>query len=200
MLDLYVARAVNGFLSASGGFFTPIFKIITLSGNLGLVFILSAIAVSFFKKTRKVGVAAIIAIAVGALITNVVLKNVVDRARPFADESSEYFAFWKAAGSIPVSDSSFPSGHTTAATAFGATFFAFCKKRYSWAFLFIPVVMGFTRIYFGVHYTTDVLGGMAAGAVSAVISYFVVGLLCKNSKIKDFLEPDGCKSDRKESE
>lgn len=187
MLDLYVARAVNGFRAACGGFFTPILKIITTSGNLGLIFIVSAIIVLFFKKTRKAGIAALIAVAIGAIITNALLKNVVARARPFADVDSEYYAFWKAAGSLAVSDYSFPSGHTTAAMAFGASLFLVFDKRYSWAFLLIPVLMGFTRIYFGVHYTTDVLGGMIVGGVAAIAAYYIVRLLCKNPKIKEFI-------------
>ena len=187
MLDLYVARAVNGFRTACGGFFTPILKIITTSGNLGLIFIVSAIIFLFFKKTRKAGISALIAVAIGAIITNALLKNVVARARPFADVDSEYYSFWKAAGSLAVSDYSFPSGHTTAAMAFGASLFLVFDKRYSWAFLLIPVLMGFTRIYFGVHYTTDVLGGMIVGGVAAIAAYFIVRLLCKNPKIKEFI-------------
>ena len=124
------------------------------------------------KTNRKFGVIKII-----------MLDLYVARARPFADVDSEYYSFWKAAGSLAVSDYSFPSGHTTAAMAFGASLFLVFDKRYSWAFLLIPVLMGFTRIYFGVHYTTDVLGGMIVGGVAAIAAYFIVRLLCKNPKV-----------------
>ena len=180
--DLFFARIAGGLRSSCGMILTPVFKAITLSGNMGLIFIIAAAVMLIFGKTRKTGIFVLVALLLGFLFTNIILKNVVARSRPFADTTSEFYAIWKAAGSLTESGYSFPSGHTTAATAFGASLFLAMKKRYSWAFLLIPLIMGFTRIYFVVHYASDVLGGLIVGGVSATISYFIVRTIYKKIK------------------
>ena len=185
--DLFIARAANGVRSSCGMVLTPIMKAITVSGNMGAIFILCAVIMLFFKKTRKLGVAALIALAFGFLFTNVILKHVIAREHPFSSASSEFFSFWKASGCLSESGYSFPSGHTTAATAFGVTLFIHKNKRYSWLFLLIPSVMGFTRIYFAVHYASDILGGFIVGIVAATLSYFAVRTLSKNGKAAKYL-------------
>ena len=172
--DLYVAKAADRLRTLCGAFLTPVFKGITLCGNLGLIFILSALVMLFFRKTRASGTAALIALAFGALFTNVILKRAIARDRPFADPSSGFYVFWKAAGALSESGYSFPSGHTTAASAFAFSLFFRYNKRYSWAFLTIPILMGFTRIYFVVHFASDVFGGIFVGFIAATIAYFIV--------------------------
>jgi undecaprenyl-diphosphatase len=64
-------------------------------------------------------------------------------------------------------DASFPSGH--AATSFAAaTMLAFAFPRLAPAFLVLAAAVGFSRIYVGVHYPLDVLGGAALGALIAI--------------------------------
>ena len=53
--------------------------------------------------------------------------------------------------------------------------------------MLIPVLMGFTRVYFVVHYATDILGGLLVGGVSAAIAYYIVKKLVKNDKIANLL-------------
>ena len=55
----------------------------------------------------------------------------------------------------------------------------------SWVFLLIPLIMGFTRIYFVVHYTTDVLGAILVGGLSALISYFAIKYIVKAIESKN---------------
>lgn len=186
-IDLSVARAAGCLRDACGGLLTPFFKVVTLSGNFGLIFIVAGIAMLFFRRTRKIGVCSLVALLFGMLFTNVILKHAVARPRPFSDMTSEFYSLWKAAGSLKESGYSFPSGHTTAATAFGVSLFIALNKRYSWAFLLIPVLMGFTRVYFVVHYATDILGGLLVGGVSSAIAYYIVNKLVKNEKFVNLL-------------
>ena len=131
-----------------------------------------------FTKTRKAGIIALIALLIG-VITVSITKIAVSRDRPFFDTNSDFYSWWLQAGAVKESSYSFPSGHTTAATEFGVTLFISKNKKYSWLFLFIPLIMGFTRIYFIVHYFTDVCGGLIIGTISATISYFIAKNLLK---------------------
>ncbi|MEG0321434.1 MAG: PAP2 family protein, partial [Oscillospiraceae bacterium] len=61
----------------------PVFSVYTTLGNAGLLFIGAAVVMIFFKRTRKAGFFALLAMALGFLCTNVVLKNLVARPRPW---------------------------------------------------------------------------------------------------------------------
>ena len=172
--DLFFAKLANNLLNGFGTVLTPAFKVVTLLGNMGLVFVVAAISLLFFKKTRFIGVVALGALFFGFLFTNVALKHIVARNRPFIDKSSPFYNFWVAAGSLKESGYSFPSGHTASAAAFAVTVALAAKKRAAAFALIIPFVMGFTRIYFGVHYATDILGGLIVGTIAAEISVLIV--------------------------
>lgn len=177
--DYTIAKWANDVFQSTNEILSPLLKLITNLGNMGFILILISLIMIFFKKTRKIGVIVLFSITIGFVFTNLILKNVVARPRPFIDETSDYYLWWKEAGSMIESGYSFPSGHTTAAMAFGLSLFLCFKKKWSWVFLLIPLIMGFTRIYFMVHYTTDVLGAILVGGLSALISYFVIKYIVK---------------------
>ena len=94
---------------------TILFKIITFIGEKGVVFFAAALILMCFSKTRKTGVCLFGAVACGALITSIILKDLVARPRPFMFEP---FSDWYLAVGAPFEDDfSFPSGHVTAAAA-----------------------------------------------------------------------------------
>lgn len=177
--DYTIAKWANDVFQNTNEILSPLLKLITNLGNMGFIFILISLIMIFFKKTRKIGVIVLFSITIGFVFTNLILKNVVARPRPFIDETSDYYLWWKEAGSMIESGYSFPSGHATAAMAFGLSLFLCFKKKWAWVFLLIPLIMGFTRIYFMVHYTTDILGAMLVGGLSALISYFVIKYIVK---------------------
>jgi len=183
-IDHWFGQLGNNFLNATNGFFTPILKIITSLGNFGLVFIIISFVMLFFVKTRKAGTVAIGAMFLGLLLSNILLKNVVARPRPFTQTESDFFLWWQAAGSLPESGYSFPSGHTTAATAFSFSMFLCFNKKSSWLYLLIPFLIGFTRIYFMVHYSTDVIMAMVVGIICSVSSFFIIRQLLKLKPIE----------------
>lgn len=178
-IDYVIGSSINKFLNFSNGALSPLFKFITYLGNGGAIFIAISICLLLFKKTRKVGIILLFSLLLGVIITNLLLKNIIARPRPFINEQSDFYIWWKQAGSLIDSGYSFPSGHTTAAMAFGFTLFLCLKKKTSWLYLFIPLIMGFTRIYFMVHYASDVFGALLVGVICSLIAYFVMKYIAK---------------------
>lgn len=72
---------------------------------------------------------------------------------------------------------SMPSGHASNALAFATIYFLLLKRAIRFAFLFVAAVIGFSRIYVGVHYPSDVFAGFLWGAVIA----FLMFRMCKKA-------------------
>lgn len=189
--DYFCAQGMNGLLESAGEFFTPLFRAITFLGEIGWAFILASLMMLLFRRTRRAGVAAILAMAFGAVVTNLIVKNAVARPRPFHDEGSPFYAFWLAAGGLKVSEYSFPSGHATVTSAFAVVMVFAFDKRFSWTALFIPLVMGITRVYFQVHFASDVLFGYLAGSLSAVGAWFLTKFLSGKKPFDRFFGGSG---------
>ena len=85
-------------------FLTPLVKFITHLGDAGWFWIALSVVLLFFKKTRRAGITALLALLIGALITNVALKNLVARIRPYEVIEDLHLLIEK------QSDYSFPSG------------------------------------------------------------------------------------------
>lgn len=138
------------------------FSLYTQLGNSGMIWLLLSGLMLFHPKTRKVGFWALIAMLFGLLCTNVVLKHLVGRVRPWlVVEGLTHLV----AEHDPLS---FPSGHTCAAFAAGATWARFAQsKRLKAVCLIQAILMGFSRLYVGVHFPTDVLAGAAVGLFCA---------------------------------
>ncbi len=169
ILDFYY----NLHKGSAGGFFDFFFKNFTLLGEDGIFLILLSLIFLLFKKTRKVGAGMLGGIIIGALFTNITIKQVVARPRPYA--TTELFqSRWLEVNGRLESEYSFPSGHTTSAMAAMTPIFLFCKKNVSWlAFLFV-IVMGASRNYIFVHYPSDILGGIIVGGLAGLLAYLIV--------------------------
>ncbi|MDE7395686.1 MAG: phosphatase PAP2 family protein [Clostridiales bacterium] len=160
--------------NAASGFFDNLCKFVSFLADGGWCYIVTALILLLFCRTRKVGLAMGIALVIGALITNILLKNTVRRPRPYT-QSDEFFSWWTAAGKNVEDSFSFPSGHSTASFAAMVAFFFIGNKKYSWTGLLFAALVAFSRVYLIVHYTTDVLAGLIIGSVAGVCG----GLLCK---------------------
>lgn len=138
---------------------TAIFRTYTYMGDKGLLWICLTIGLLFFKATRRTGFLCAGSLIGSLLINNELLKRLVARTRPF-----DAFLDLKPLVGRPGGDS-FPSGHTGAAFAFSWVVFRTQPKKYGIPALVLAALMGISRLYVGVHYPTDVLGGMLTGIV-----------------------------------
>lgn len=156
----------------TGGTITPLMKFVSLFGEKGIFPILLSVVLTLFKKTRKAGVASIIAAAVGALVCNVAIKPTVARPRPYT--VYPFAEWWKAVGAVTEKDFSFPSGHVNIITSITvALFFSLKSKKVGWLMFSAPLIMCFSRMYLMVHYPSDVLFALATGAIAGIAAVLI---------------------------
>ncbi|RYY15614.1 MAG: phosphatase PAP2 family protein [Chitinophagaceae bacterium] len=121
------------------------------------------------KDLRRRGYELVISIGISAVITQS-LKYTVDRTRPADKYPNEVFV------TKPVHGKSFPSGHTTIAFATATTLTLQYKKWY----IAVPAYLwagaaGYSRLYAGEHYPSDVLSGALIGVGGAYLAHWVSG-------------------------
>jgi membrane-associated phospholipid phosphatase len=152
-----------------------VFDVITLAGNtVVLVVLVTAIGIVLLRRTRP-NEATVIALAlVGSALLNGALKLLFHRPRP-------ELAF------VHLDTYSFPSGHAAVSTATFSTIAFLLGRRYRSlrARLLIPLgtlvailLVGFSRLYLGAHYLSDVLAGISVGfgwAMLCLIAYTLWG-------------------------
>lgn len=189
--DEAVGEHVHSLLESFDTILTPLALIFDVIGEVGAFGALVALILMLFAKTRHIGLGMVISIVCGALCTNVVLKGLFSRARPF--ESGEPFlSWWEAAGAHAQGGFSFPSGHVTSAAcaAFALIICYFLSVRAPFrrendkerslriaAAILVPIgavayvlIMAFARCYIFVHYASDTVAGMIVGALCAPIA------------------------------
>ena len=146
---------------------TPIFTFITTLGNGGAIWIAGSVLLLIPKQTRKVGVMSLTALAFSVLIDNVILKNLIGRTRPY-----EVVNGLTSLVGIQ-NDYSFPSGHTGSSFAAAIVMFRALPKKYGVPALILAFLIGFSRLYVGVHYPSDVICGALIGTGIALLIYWV---------------------------
>jgi undecaprenyl-diphosphatase len=144
----------------------PFFTFYTSLGNYGLLWIAVSLLLLCFRKTRKAGVLALAAMLLGLLINNLILKNLFARPRPWLTVE----------GLVPLLEppdpNSFPSGHTCSSFAAAGIWLRTLPRRYMGVIaLGAAALMGYSRLYVGVHYPSDVLAGMCVGLLGAWAVY-----------------------------
>jgi undecaprenyl-diphosphatase len=143
--------------------------------------LLALAAYAFYRKGRRISVALLVVATVGSIVLSTALKSGFQRARPELFDSGYTAAFY-----------SFPSGHATIAVGFYGTLTLLVAWRlkgfWRWAVaaagVALVLLIGFSRLYLGVHYPTDVLAGFLAAPlwVSVVgIAYFLWRLFRRRS-------------------
>ncbi len=128
------------------------------------------------------------ALFLGLLVCNLTLKPLIARPRPYTLE-----VFENAATPLRMielqSEKSFPSGHSVAVFEMALVVTYYCRKmgRGAWGFLAYgaAILIGFSRLYVGVHYPSDVVVGMIVGTVCGIAAILIVNAVYRKLEAKN---------------
>lgn len=156
---------------------------VTSLGSIIVVVVTTAAVVGYLFLTHKPGVAWLMLLAVaGGIGLNNLLKLVFARRRPDVVTPA-----------ARVFTTSFPSGHATLSAIAYLTIGALLSRAFPSAMLslyfmvlavFLTVLVGFSRIYLGVHYPTDVLAGWCIGAAWAIFCWMLMAWLQAQGQVE----------------
>ena len=145
-----------------------IMRFITHLGDVGAIWIAFTLLLLFIPRTRKAGIVCAAALIVNLLLTNIALKNIIQRIRPY-DVMDSLKILVKA-----EHDFSFPSGHTAASFA-GAWAMRRTLPKKCWIpAIILAALISLSRLYVGVHYPTDVIAGVIVGIFAAEVSFRIL--------------------------
>lgn len=161
-LDESLTQWING-LSAH---FAAVDKLMIAISAVGVPILVLAVALQWWTgadrtRTRHALIASGLAFILGLAINQIILLMLF-RVRPYDAGITQLLI-------APSADPSFPSDHATATFAIAAALLLQGLPRRGTLFLLAALVVSFSRIYIGIHYASDALGGALTGVLAAVI-------------------------------
>lgn len=167
--------------SLNADWLTPIMKGVSFFGNIGWASILLCIVFLCFKKTRRLGILCGGSVLLTFICCTGVIKPLVDRPRPW-----EVFSAVQALIPDP-GDSSFPSGHASNSMAVAFAFWLNTRmseavgpigirsKLHRWSYVAIvfALMIALSRLYLGMHFPSDVIGGILVAIICSQIIYLI---------------------------
>ena len=155
-------------------FWDIFFQIVTMTGEEQ--FYILAAAIIFWCVNKKFGYKLGFALLTSTII-NTALKDAINSARPIGTPGISSLRIETATGQ------SFPSGHTQGATTFWIS--CIVQIRKGWIYIvgtLIILLVGFSRLYLGVHWPIDVIGGVVIGVIWVFISNYIFEYAEKTKK------------------
>lgn len=158
----------------------PICKVFSYIGTHGELAIAVALLLMIIPKTRRTGCVCAVSLAATYLTVNILIKPLVDRARPY-DMIDGLTSLVK-----PLSDPSFPSGHASSTFACLFVVVLMQPKKLGIPALCVSLFMAYSRLHVGVHYPTDVLAGSLIGiGFAALFTAVYIKKIAPNAKIRE---------------
>lgn len=184
-IDAVFMEFIHELCVQAGTILTPLFKLISFLGEKAWFFLLISFLLLLSKKTRWVGATAILAIFLGFIVSDICVKPLLARVRPYMDNMA-YQDYWKLAGSVPDTGYCMPSGHTIGCVAFFVSLYIAAKKswksRISMIGTIATILMILSRTYFMHHYLTDCIAGVIIAIFTSYISRFIIKMIYKFCK------------------
>jgi undecaprenyl-diphosphatase len=164
------------------------FRDLTALGGTTVLTLITAIVIGYLLIDRKRAAALLVLVSVGGgTVLSNLLKTLFGRPRP------ELVAHL-----VEVRTLSFPSGHAMLSAVTFLTIGALLAKvQPGWRLrvylvavaITLTLLVGFSRVYLGVHYPTDVIAGWCAGAAWAMICWVVASWLQRRGQIESPGDP-----------
>ncbi|MBU3158780.1 phosphatase PAP2 family protein [Clostridium frigoris] len=155
-------------------FFDAFFQLVTMTGEES--FYIIAAAIIFWCVDKKFGYK-LGFVLLTSTITNIILKDMINAARPIGVSGIRSLRVETATGQ------SFPSGHTQGATTFWIS--CIIKVRRKWIYIvgiLAIALVSISRLYLGLHYPIDVIGGIVIGIICVIISNYIFEYAEKTQK------------------
>ena len=166
--DIDLLKKINSSYTSNGG---SVFTFVTNSvdyGGIGLPIGLFATGIIRKDKVMTVNSYELVASTIVGSVLTTTMKFSFDRTRPFVTYPNDITKYTKAGSK------SFPSGHTSMAFATATSISLMYPKWYIIAPSFLwASSIGYSRMYLGVHYPSDVLAGALLGAGSSIGAHFL---------------------------
>jgi undecaprenyl-diphosphatase len=154
-----------------------IMPIITNDWVLRILYLLAVVLLLTLGKKKFIWVVVFsaIALAITDYTSAGIIKPLIERMRPC--RAMDVYLLVRCGSGF-----SFPSAH--AANIFGqALFFGLLYKKYRWYFMSFAFLVGISRVFVGVHYPLDVLGGVVVGCIAGGLCAFILLFLNKREKL-----------------
>lgn len=166
--DQSIFRAIH--VGMHSRWLDPVFLVLSYSG-LGQVQFLACLLFLLRRDTKYYVFPLLVTILVAGLpVAQGIKKLLVERERPSM--------MWVAKPQEWIFGNSFPSGHTTTSFAIAAMLILLTWKTprawIGWISLVWAVLVAVSRVYRGIHWPTDVMGGACAGVASACLVFLVL--------------------------
>ena len=161
-------------------FLDAVMPVITALANAGIFWIALTVLMLVIPKHRRTGVAMSLALIMGLIVCNLIMKPAFARIRPYDYQLAHYGKV------IPLlidaqHDFSFPSGHTMGSFE-AATALALSNWKLGIPALILASLIAFSRLYLYVHYPTDVLFSIGMGIAFGFIGHHLAKKIPLNTR------------------
>lgn len=159
-MELEILRNIQ---SIANPFLDFLFQLITICGEQ--IVLISIISIIYWALDKKFGEYIAYSVLTSVLLNNTI-KDIFKMKRPIGEEGIRTLREQTATGY------SFPSGHTQGASSFYGAMAIYLKKRVMYIIATVMIILiGFSRLYLGVHYPKDVIVGGILGVLTSLICY-----------------------------
>lgn len=159
-MELEILRSIQ---SIANPFLDVLFQLITICGEQ--IVLISIISVVYWTLDKKFGEYIAYSVLTSVLLNNAI-KDIFKMKRPIGEEGIRTLRPETATGY------SFPSGHTQGASSFYGAMAIYLKKKAMYIIAAVMIILvGFSRLYLGVHYPKDVIVGAILGILTSFICY-----------------------------